>query len=46
MTDDEFYCIKQAEYTLEVDKRCDRSAVTLPIHVMEVLIRLARQNGR
>ena len=46
MTDDEFYCIKQAEHTLEVDKRNDRTAVTLPIHVVEVLIRLARQNGR
>lgn len=42
MTDDEFYCIRQAEYNLDVDKRNDRTAVTLPIHVVEVLIRLAR----
>lgn len=45
MTEHEKTCLAIAKETYEIDKRCDRTAVILPIHVTEVLIRLAEQDG-
>ena len=46
MTEHEKNCLAIAKETYEVDKRCDRTAVILPIHIAEVLIRLAERDGK